>query len=295
MTNKKLFESHAKGRGSRILLISEGQGSSGHYSADMLKRDGHLAFPAGSKIYYNHLGEQESWERNGSRDVRDLIGVTTTDAAWSEDDRGLTASAEFFSHARDFVESVLPHVGLSVEASGVVSEDGVVESLVYSPLNAVALVPVAGRGGKVQGLFEGFREKYDSISDDESPTGKEDPGMTPEEIKNAVMEAFAEFGPTLTTALTEALKPVEVAPEDEDKNEDVAVVAEALVESKLPASARTKVLEAVKTGTPVADAIATEKSYIESVLAESKTEDEGVEGRIHESGTGTGRSVKAWG
>ena len=127
--NKKLHESQIPRKG-KALLISEGVGSSGTYSAELLQRDGASAFPAGTHIFANHLGNEEAWERNGSRDIRDIIGVTTEAASWDETDRGLTSGIEIFPHARDFVESVWEHVGLSVEASGVVSEDGVVEALV---------------------------------------------------------------------------------------------------------------------------------------------------------------------
>lgn len=290
----KLRESQTPRKG-KALLITEGQGTSGQYSAEVLQRDGANALPAGTKIYYNHLGNDEAWERNGSRDIRDLIGTMTEAAAWDEESRGLTAPIEIFGHAQEFVDNVWEHVGLSVEASGVVSGEGVVEALVYSPLNAVALVPVPGRGGKIQGLFESFREKCGSIDTDDSDERKE-LGMTPEDVKNAVKEAFAEFGPTLTTALTEALKPAEIAPveEDADKGEDTATVAEALVEANLPAAARTKVYEAVANGTPVADAIAAEKEYIAGVLKES-AKDEGLEGRVRESGTGTPRALQVWG
>lgn len=289
--NKKLHESQTPRKG-KALLISEGVGSSGTYSAELLQRDGASAFPAGTHIFANHLGNEEAWERNGSRDIRDIIGVTTEAASWDETDRGLTSGIEIFPHARDFVESVWEHVGLSVEASGVVSEDGVVEALVYSPLNAVALVPVAGRGGKVQGLFESFRESYGSITNDE-PTKKEEPGMTPEEI-TSVAEALAEALKPSLTAIHEALTPAEPIVKDEE-GEDASVIAEALVASELPTSARTKVYEAVKTGVPVADAIATEKTYITELLAESKTDGE-FNGRVDVSGTGAPKSaLKAWG
>ena len=289
--NKKLHESQTPRKG-KALLISEGVGSSGTYSAELLQRDGASAFPAGTHIFANHLGNEEAWERNGSRDIRDIIGVTTEAASWDETDRGLTSGIEIFPHARDFVESVWEHVGLSVEASGVVSEDGVVEALVYSPLNAVALVPVAGRGGKVQGLFESFRESYGSITNDES-TKKEEPGMTPEEI-TSVAEALAEALKPSLTAIHEALTPAEPIVKDEE-GEDASVIAEALVASELPTSARTKVYEAVKTGVPVADAIATEKTYITELLAESKTDGE-FNGRVDVSGTGAPKSaLKAWG
>lgn len=289
---KKLHESQTPRKG-RALLISEGVGSSGTYSAELLQRDGHTALPAGTKLFCNHMGNEESWERNGSRDIRDIIGVTTEDASWDESERGLVADIQIFPHAKDFVESVWEHVGLSIEASGVVSGDGTVEALVYSPLNAVALVPVAGRGGKVQGLFEGFRESYGSIDNDESDTDRKDSGMTPEEI-TSVAEALAEALKPSLTAIHEALTPA--APEDEViEGEDASVIAEALVASELPTSARTKVYEAVKSGTKVADAIAAEKTYIEDVLKESKTSEDFV-GRVETSGTGAPKSaLKAWG
>ena len=290
--NKKLHESQTPRKG-KALLISEGVGSSGTYSAELLQRDGASAFPAGTHIFANHLGNEEAWERNGSRDIRDIIGVTTEAATWDESERGLVAGIEIFPHARDFVESIWEHVGLSVEASGVVSEDGVVEALVYSPLNAVALVPVAGRGGKVQGLFESFRESYGSITNDESVTDRKDSGMTPEEI-TSVAEALAEALKPSLTAIHEALTPAEPIVKDED-GEDASVIAEALVASELPTSARTKVYEAVKTGVKVADAIATEKTYITELLAESKTDGE-FNGRVDVSGTGAPKSaLKAWG
>lgn len=290
--NKKLHESQTPRKG-KALLISEGVGSSGTYSAELLQRDGASAFPSGTKLFANHLGESESWERNGSRNINDLIGITTEAATWDESERGLVAGIEIFPHARDFVESIWEHVGLSVEASGVVSEDGVVEALVYSPFNAVALVPVAGRGGKVQGLFESFRESYGSITNDESVTDRKDSGMTPEEI-TSVAEALVEAIKPSLTAIHEALTPAEPIVKDED-GEDASVIAEALVASELPTSARTKVYEAVKNGVPVADAIATEKTYITELLAESKTDGE-FNGRVDVSGTGAPKSaLKAWG
>lgn len=289
MSNSKLRESQTPRKG-RALLISEGVGSSGTYSAEVLQRDGANTFPAGTKIVLNHLGESEEWERRGSHDVKDIVGVTKEAAVWNEDSRGLEADIEIFPHAREFVESVWEHVGLSVEASGVISDDGIVEALVYSPLNVVALVPAAGRGGKIQGLFEGYRESYDRISNDEHAE-EGDGGMTPEEIKAAVIEAVT----PLLDSLREALTPEVAEPEVEVvEGEDTATIAEAVATSALPASARTKVYEAVKSGAKVADAIAAEKTYIESVLAESATDN--FNGRVETSGDGSPKSaLKAWG
>ena len=291
MTTTTLRESQ-KPRKGRALLITAGLGSSGSYSAEVLQRDGAAAFPSGTFLYYNHLGESEEWERRGSHDVKDIVGVTKEAATWNEELAGLEAPVEIFPHAQEFVEAVWEHIGLSVESAGVISDDGVVEALIPSPLNAIALVPVAGRGGKIQGLFEGYRERYGSISDDE-PDKKEDTGMTPED-KQEIVEAVVAGISGAMTELKESLKPVEVEPKDKDESEDTAAVAEALVEAKLPASARAKVYEAVKGGAKVADAIAAEKAYIADVLKESNTGTEEVAGRVKESGTVSG-AIKAWG
>ena len=291
MTKTRLRESQVARKG-RALLITAGLGSSGSYSAEVLQRDGAAAFPSGTFLYYNHLGESEEWERRGSHDVKDIVGVTKEAATWNEELAGLEAPVEIFPHAQEFVEAVWEHIGLSVESAGVISDDGVVEALIPSPLNAIALVPVAGRGGKIQGLFEGYRERYGSISDDE-PDKKEDTGMTPED-KQEIVEAVVAGISGAMTELKESLKPVEVEPKDKDESEDTAAVAEALVEAKLPASARAKVYEAVKGGAKVADAIAAEKAYIADVLKESNTGTEEVAGRVKESGTVSG-AIKAWG
>ena len=58
--------------------------------------------------------------------------------------------------------------------------------------------------------------------------------------------------------------------------EDALDVARALSESDLPDLAKERVIEAVREGASVKDAIAAEKTYIESVSAPAV-------GRIHES------------
>lgn len=289
----KLRES-TQARKGRALLITEGVGSSGKYSAEVLQRDGATALPAGTQIFLNHIGESEYWERSGSRDVKDIIGRTTEAAVWDESLLGLAADIEIFPHAKELVESVWEHVALSIEASGVVTDDGVVESLVYSPLNAVALVPVGGRGGKVAALYEGYVESRGTLNPDESASREED-GMTPEDITK-VAEALAEALKPSLTAIHEALTP-EVEPADKTEAPEVSEVAEALVASGLAEKSRARVYEAVKAGTAVADAITAEKNLVAEILAESATNtDEVNPGRIYESAAGTERpAFKAWG
>lgn len=274
-----------KARKATITLISEGQGSSGFYSAEMLRRDGPTVFPAGTHLVVNHLGEAEMWERNGSHDTRDIVGATTEDARWDDEAKALVAEAEIAAHAAEFVESIKDYIGLSIEAGGVVV-DGQVESLAYSPLNAVALVPRAGRGGKIQSLYESFVETGASrgtiISEGTSTNATEQERGTlvsPEDIAK-IVEALK----PLFTGLQEALAPAAPEVEKTEDTIDVAAVAEAVVAAGLPEVARKRVYEAVSAKADVAEAIAAETAYIES-LKESVAD--ATPGLVRESATAT--------
>jgi len=96
-------------------------------------------------------------------------------------------------------------------------------------------------------------------------------GMTPEEIKAAVLEA-----------VKEALVPA--PPTDEvTAGPTVAEVAEAVATSGLPESARKRVYAAIEAGTEVSIAIEAEKALIEEVKESLKTDDEGDPGHIREA------------
>lgn len=255
-----------KGRIAEVTLINEGQGSSGLYEGAMLERYGPDAFPIGTHIYYNHLPDSD--DLGGSHDVRDLIGVTIAEAAYSDTERALKTRVEFLPHAVDFIDAVKDYVGLSIEAGGHISNDGIVESLEYSPLNAVALVPRAGRGGKIQKFVESFREsgnignvKHVQESEREE-TGKA-VAMTEEEITKVVEGLVAGLTPALND-LKEALapKPVEV---EETNGPSQADVTEALIAADLPKEARARVHEALQAGTSLDDAIKAEKTYVDSI------------------------------
>lgn len=257
-------------------LITEGQGSSGHYSAEVLKEHGPKAFPKGTQVFYNHKTESDVWERSGSRDITELIGVTITESVWEESTKSLTADIEFFSNARQFVSEAMPYVGLSVEASGVISDDGIIEAIIPHPNNCVALVPNAGRGGKIESLFESFRDTHGKLNPDDVDTGK-DEGMKPEDI-TAVTEAVK----AALEPLFESLKPAEPETPSETEGEDTATVAEAVASADLPKSARSRVYESVSAGTPVAEAIKAEQEYI-AELQESAAQTQDT-GRVREAG-----------
>lgn len=260
----------------RARLISEGTGSSATYPGDVLKRDGATAMPVGTQIFFDHLTENDKWERNGNHSIRDLVGVTLTEAEWVEDERALYADVRFFGDHASFIAEAMDHIGLSVEIRDFdLNEVNAVERLGYSPLNAVSVVPRAGRDGKVTALLESYRENHGKISDDEND-GKEG-HMTPEETK-ALAEALAGALKPSFDGLAEALKPAVVEPVEDNSDEDTvdrAAIVEAAVEAGLSKTARARVLVAVEGGETLEEALASEKTLRDEILAEAKTEDAG--------------------
>lgn len=255
-----------------IQILSEGVGSKGIYPYAVLERDGAAAFPAGTQIFMDHYNEEDSYNRNGQQhSIKDLVGVTTVDAVPYAENKSLRSKVRWFNGFESFVQDAAEHVGLSIEASGLQNEDGVVLSLIPSPLNAIAVVPRAGRDGKILSLVESYREKRGIIGDDTN--GRKDKAVTPEDIK-ALVEALKEALAPSFTALTEALKPAPVEEPKEDEV-DIAAIAEALAESDLPKISRTKVYEALKAGTKVEDAIEAQKTFIAELTESLKVEANG--------------------
>lgn len=268
----------------RARLISEGQGSSGVYPAHLLRERGPKIWPEGTHVYFDHLSSEDP--HNGSHSVKDLVGVIEGTPEFDEGDNGLYGNIKFFSQHQKMMEEIAPYVGLSIEASGELDDDGNVISLFESPLNAVAVVPRAGRDGKLVSMIESFRESSDRIDDEPNPIEREP--MNEQEIK-ALAEALAEAIKPEFAALTEALTPK--APEVEETETDFAAVVEAAVEADLSKTSRTRVVEAVKAGKPVDEAINAEKALRDEILKESAVE---TPGSVVGSETGTRTRIEGW-
>lgn len=140
-----------------IKIITPGKGSSGHYSPDVLKRDGPKVFLRGTKMYWDHPTAQESRERP-ERSLRDLAAEFTTDARWEDNGAagpGLYADAKVFAPYQEAVKELAPHIGVSIRAAGRIGKSGMVESIVRA--DSVDFVTMPGAGGQIVSLFEAAR------------------------------------------------------------------------------------------------------------------------------------------
>lgn len=247
----------------KAVLITPGKGSSAIYTEDVLRRDGAVAFPAGTHSYVNHLQEGEV------RSPEKLWGVLAEDAYY-EDGVGLVAKIKVMPHWADFVEAVAPHTGLSVYVEGVASKDDngdvLVESFLANPMNTVDMVSWPGRKGS--GLASKLYES--AVRASESDNGDTDgdavsiieEGNSDMELKE-LSDQIAEMPNLIAAAVAEALAP---AVEPEEKEEvSVEAVAEALVAADLPEVSRKAVYESLRNGGDLADAIEAQKAFVAQV------------------------------
>lgn len=160
-----------------IRIIAPGQGSSGFYPAEVLKRDGPKAFGEGTHIYLDHPSVSDESNRP-ERSVRDLAGSLTGPAEWKED--GLYAPVKFIDSVAPHINAIAPISGMSIRASGKTGTreiDGkktrTIESIDFA--HSVDVVTRAGAGGKVMDLIESARkgqggnppERTDDVSQEE--------------------------------------------------------------------------------------------------------------------------------
>lgn len=147
-----------------IKVIAPGWGSSGYYSPEVLKRDGPRVFEAGVQMFWDHQTATEEAERpEGS--LEDLAAVLTAPARWEDNGPagpGLYADAKVFPHYIESVDSLAPHIGVSIRANGRAmagEAEGRRGSIIQeiTAAKSVDFVTKPGAGGQILQLFEAAR------------------------------------------------------------------------------------------------------------------------------------------
>jgi hypothetical protein len=273
------------------ILETNRWGSSAYYPHEVVERDGPRVFHTGLQMFQNHLSESEQWDRpEGS--VENLVGKLVSDA-WIEED-GLYADVEFYPSYVDRISEIHKDIGLSVNAAGLTEDaemDGRFGPVLVAILTAgsVDVVTRAGAGGKLTSILESDRaiagrpvkEGNQSVTD-----------LTKEDFEAGLSGLVESISTAVATSLTEALAnhvpaegepkpkaekpakeetPAETlaegaeenveTPGDEPAEVDVVEVVEALRESGLPKGAVKKVVESIKGGSTLDDAIKAELDY----------------------------------
>lgn len=272
----KLVESSNGNGRFRVRIITEGKGSSGVYSRELLEN--YKDVFAGRPMFMNHPKDpNQPWER----DVRDIAGRIAPQVEYAVEDgvAALYADVTVDKRWAEFVAEYQDVIGVSIYASGEGREENgqyIVESFDESdPYTSVDWVVAAGRGGRVERMLESYRQietsTGDPVVDGEATAVPEVEKMgnhMDEKILVAV-EALSAKVEALDAKVTSVVALSEQAATEATEKADAFEVVEeltaAVAEASLPEQGRKRVIEAVKAGVSIAEAVATEKAYVESI------------------------------
>lgn len=261
----------------KVRLISEGKGSSGVYTAELLENH-HSAFDD-VLSFKNH---PTGWDGPETRDFT-MIAGEIKGATWVEvDERGLKAVYGNYlpdPEYRDKIERYKDKLGLSIfiEGSGYVDEatgDFIVDW--FNPSDPYASLDVVIAPGARGKFLENARKVYDARRSESEKT----PGIPPAERKdNEIMELEKVVAAVeaLTAQVTALVADKESAKAQEAQvNADAQAVAEALEafesavkaidEADLLAPQRESLLSAAKRGADVAPLIESAKAVKAAAL-----------------------------
>lgn len=255
----------------RIRIIAPGRGSTGMYTAPNLAESAPLFVP-GTHMFFDHQTMTEDWERP-ERSVRDLAGVFESGAEIMPDG-SLEADIKVYPSVNGIIRERWADIGVSINGWSVeeIGPDGVVPPL--AGIQSVDFVTRAGAKGAVLEVLESdghWRVKNPPTPSNPTNRTQEEQAVKPEEIVKAVSEAVAAAMPAAikeAAALLAADQEKKVAEAKKieapavDPYEAAAKIAEA---EDLPKEARARVMEAVKGGVGVDDAIEAERAYIKAI------------------------------
>jgi hypothetical protein len=208
----KLVESAIAADGTaRIKLINADQwGSTGFYSADVLRRDGPIAFPRGTKMYIDHDTPAEEAQRPEGTITR-LAATFEEDATFATDPKhgaGLYARIRVRDIFRQDLDDIADAIGTSIRAGGKAKigeaqgkRGPIITALLPSKLNRVDFVTIPGAGGKILPLFESLRSREAIAADITTDDHEGDQSMTDEQIREAISAG-------ITAGLQAAIAPI---------------------------------------------------------------------------------------
>lgn len=255
-----------KGRWRVRLIEADVMGSSGYYSAEVLRRDGPKAFPAGTHVYFDHATESESFERP-ERSVKDLAGALIEDAQYEDgpDGKGLFARVQFFPDYIPKIEAMaeVMDVEMSIRAAGTIEENEsgrIVTSIVHGM--SVDVVTRAGAGGRLISMTEAAKPTAPAVANLSEADKK---------VMTDLGTGLATLNTTMTTFL-DKLAESQKAKEEEGKKDTLTAgqLVAKLSESGLPAPSQKRLAESYTEGSDLDKMIEDEKAYVTSITEAAK-------------------------
>lgn len=282
MTSKRLYEAGALAEAKLsagvwpIRIITEGKGSSGVYSRELLENSADIF--AGRPMFGNHPKDpNKPWERSPF-EIRAKLGPVVE---YREVDgvAGLWGEAIVSPEVDRWLEEFADIIGVSIYAAGDGEDrDGefhVTEFDAADPYVSVDFVVAPGRGGGVERVMEAYR----ALENGTAPAGtdsNEGENRMDEATKAFIEALFQEMKSKIqtleekldaATSLVESVK--DAQPERVEAVDTAGELATAVAKESLGEGAVARVLEAVKGGKTVSEAVQHEKNIRDEILAEA--------------------------
>lgn len=165
----------------RAVLITPGQGSSGNWKEETIRRDGPAVLRKGAKCFVTH-----NRAPNGEPDPFAMWGTLASDS-WYEEGVGLMADIQVLESWIDKVAEVAPHTSLSVFLKGERDAEGNITAILEDVQNGVDMVVYPGRAGSslVEKLYESARMESDNAAAlQESEAANERKALSEMEMKD---------------------------------------------------------------------------------------------------------------
>lgn len=309
----ELVESAAGAAKREVKIIAPGWGASGYYSPDVLKRDGPLAFAAGTHMYLDHPTESESRERP-ERSVRDLAAVTVSTPEYREDGAagpGLYATATILPTYAEVIDHLAPHIGVSIRARGsfVAGEAEGRKGNIVSKIirgESVDFVTKPGAGGKVGAIMESLRQKTPPAVVSTASEGNDANAALQaadihlhQEAGNMELSEAQERITTLEGEVSEAKTKTTEETDRADRAEGALAIIEARTYAKdslanvsLPDAAKERIAKKLSANPPVKDGKLDTEALGQAIEAEAKVEADYIES-ITKTGTVTDQGTQS--
>lgn len=299
-------EAGSKGIWRTRIIESDVQGSSGFYPAEVLRRDGPNAFPAGTHVYLDHPTSGEDIERP-ERSFKDLAGYLVDGAQYEEskDGSGLFARIQFIPEIKERIRSLAPVIGLSIRASGEVERAPDGRNIVRTIAEglSVDVVTRAGAGGRLVTMTESTKPETPPV--EQTPNTQVGGTIPSTSGTGALLNEVASMRTTisdqveqlsievtrLSHQLRESQKETRQAREENaairesltalndrqlkadqkiGEAQSVGQVVGTLIEAKLPTASLVRLAKAYRPGQDLHESIQAEREYAKKLFRESE-------------------------
>lgn len=310
-----------------VTFITEGTGSSGYYSRELLERYGAITFGEGVLNFYNHT----AWyEDASSRDVRTVASKILESWFVVEDNVGkVKGKVQVAPSEREYIDFIKDSIGMSisVKATAEFNEDtGELDITSFDttdPYRSVDYVVAAGRGGKIEQKLEAYRDsagadkklveklnkshtrvvesfrQQDSTPVENLKTMEGDE-LDIKDVEKLISDALAPIAQSIENLVSEknkqdaeAVSADAIATATQEAVAKFAEASKAIAEANLLDSQSKALLERASKGEDVADAIVEAKAIADEAKAKFSTSESAISGTIHEGSATSAETIKS--